>query len=66
MSHAYFDIAFLLILYWEFFCSPQGNDPCIFDVFRDSIVKSHAHPWSISLLMAFSNADEFISEWYDL
>ena len=33
---------------------------------RDSIVRGNAHPWSISLLMAFFSAAEFSTDWDDL
>ena len=64
-SHV-FNIAFPLLVYWELFYNPQRHNPttpeflvyCIY-----SIVRSDAHMWSISLLMALSSVDGFISEW---
>ena len=66
MSQASFDIAFPLLVYCELFCNPQGHDPCVFDVFRYSIVRGNYHTWSISLMVDLSNTAEFRYEWDDL
>ena len=46
--------------------TPRGTTPAFLMFGRYFIVRGNSHPWSISLLMDFSSADEFISGWDDL
>ena len=46
--------------------TPRGTAPVLYMFCRDSIVMGNAYPWSISLLMDLSRADEFSSERDDL
>ena len=46
--------------------TPRGTTPVFLMFFRDYILRSNAHTWSISLLMDFSSTYGFSSEWDDL
>ena len=63
MYHAYFDIAFPLSFINNYSTTPRGTTPEFLVFCGDFIVRVNAYPRSMSLLMAFSSAAEFSSEW---